>query len=292
MSNQLQPTNPQGRAVVDPSKLFDFFQDFAKDRKIKREKTVLDEDGNPAIKEVELTLHSKNALRNPGITEKEFAALSTMIQPEDKKRIAAIIKADQFEIVKAFQACFARDAALDENLVPKSWSDAERYETSSLATLAKYKGRAKAVAVVQAVVTLFTDNFGTKNQMDAKAIKRVASEIVRSYHSLTIADLKFIFGAVSRMAPEGLKKRRFSFSVDAQQILELIEDSVKDKREDVEKRMIDDHVGNFSVEARYRPERRGQPDYVQLSQEEIDLRNEQFAQAKEIAREKAAKLED
>lgn len=292
MSNKLQTT--QSQAVVDPSKLFAFFQEFTADRKVFRDKLVKDkETGNLVIRPVELVIPAKNRLRNEGVGIEAFGVLAGLMKDADRERFAVIIKEDRFEVVKAVAACNARNLALDDEVLPTGWEEAEGYQSSTLAGLVKYKGKVAAAAVVQAIVSRFTLNFGTKNQIDGTAAKRLASEILKTYYSLTIADLKYIFGAASRMAPEGLTKKRFGFSVDAQQILELIQDSFEDKSQDVERREIDNHIGGFNVappERRYRPERRGEPGpETALSGDEIAQRNEDFAEAKKTAQEQADK---
>lgn len=293
MSNQLQKTGSQ--AVVDPDKLFDFFQKFTVDRKIVREKTVFDEEKQlPVIKPVEVTLPAKNKIRNQGVGKEVFEQLAGVMKPADRERFAVIIQEDRFEVVKALAACNARNLALDNSVAPLGWVQAEGLGSSSLASLVKYKGRPAAVAVVQLLVSQFTQNFGNKNQLDGAGAKRVAEEICLNYYSLSVGDLKYIFGAASRVAAPGLTKKRFGYSVDHQQIMELIQDSVEDKRADSERRQIDEHIGGFNVapaERRYRPERRGEPGpETVLSKDEIEERNRTFDEAKKVAQEQAEKL--
>ena len=227
-----------------------------KDRTVEREAWVRGDSGKMEIAKVEKKIPAKNRLYNRGVPAHIWNEFGSLVTPDDVKVFGEIIERDQFEVVKALACLKARDYVIDRSIVVRSWKEAEAAYTPSLLALIKYKGKAKTISLVYLMTQEFLERHGRKNDLnDEKKVRDLAAELVELYPRLTLADFRFIYGAASRIAEEGRSTRRFSFSVDAQQIFELFDDSYRQKFEEAEKRTLDRHYQNTNRE-KSRRERR------------------------------------
>lgn len=202
---------------------------------VERTQTVrrVDEDGRIIEEKQVVVVDSPNKRLNKDVPAQVFDTFAEMVQPEDMERITAIIKAGTFEVAKAVQAFSAPIHAADLKLKPKTWAEANQAETSSLACIKKYKGSEKAASLLVVMLTSFAKKFGRKNDLDEQLIQELAIEILNTYWSLTVADIKFIFSSIVKDSKV--------FNLDYYSVMRLFEEHHQDKSQYAMRRSIDEH---------------------------------------------------
>ena len=202
---------------------------------VERTQTIrrVDDSGQIVEEKQVVVVDSPNKRLNKNVPAQVFDQFAEMVQPEDMERITAIIKSGTFEVVKAVQSFNAPIHAADLKLKPKTWAEANQAETSSLACIKKYKGSEKAASLLVVMLTSFAKKFGRKNDLDEQLIQELAIEILNTYWSFTVADIKFIFSSIVKDSKV--------FNLDYYSVMRLFEEHHQDKSQYAMRRSIDEH---------------------------------------------------
>lgn len=219
-----------------------------------REKTKL-VDGVPTIVKETIKTPSPIRLLNQGVHAKKFYQFAELMKPEDEQRISKTIEAGVFEVEKALTAFNALNDAFDRSIKISTWQDAEKANTASLATLAKYKGEEKTVSVVYLMLKKLASKFGRRMDLEADGfdlLKELSEDIVSDCKSFSIADLRLVFKTLQN----GQKK---VFNLDYQTVMAALEDAKVEKMEYASQKAMKEHSRITGQEKtnRYRSDDKG-----------------------------------
>lgn len=219
------------------------------DREIEREVTGLDENGEIIFVKKRFTVKSPIKRLNGNLPSSMFYDFVNLVKPDEVGHIQGLISAGTFEVEKALQAFdVAPRVVIDKKIQPATWDQSDKIKSPSIATLVKYKGDDKAEKLIHLMLMKFAKSFGKRNDLDEDDVNELSGDIVASYRSLTISDVKMILR-------DAIKTSKKTYSLDYQTVIQLFDDALDDRMNHFAKKSRMEHLSSINEE-KYTRERK------------------------------------